>query len=207
MRKFALRSLVTVATLAIAVGAIAGPKDAELEIGKKGPAFQLIGTDGEKHALKDFVKKSEATVVVFTCNSCPYSKGYEPVLLEMAKSYTDKPVSFVLINSNSVEVQPKDSYELMVERAKQKKYSFPYLYDETQEVAGAYGAQRTPHVFLLDGKGVLRYRGRIDDDMDRSKVQSHDLMGAIDALLAGEEVPVAATKAFGCTIKWNKTSS
>ncbi len=121
MRKLALGPLVAVAALAVAADGIAGPKDAELEIGKKGPAFKLVGTDGEKHALKDFVKKSEATVVVFTCNSCPYSQGYEPILLDMAARYDEKPVSFVLVNSNSVEVQPKDSYDLMVERAKETR--------------------------------------------------------------------------------------
>ncbi len=207
MRKLALGSLLMLAALSVAAVGVAGPKDTELEIGKKGPAFKLVGTDGEKHALADYVKKSKATVVVFTCNSCPFSKGYEPVLVDMAKSYKDKPVSFVLINSNSVEVQPQDSYELMVERAKEKGFPFPYLYDETQEIATAYGAQRTPHIFVLDDKGVLRYRGRIDDEMDRSKVKSHDLVNAIDALVAGTEVPVASTKAFGCTIKWKKTSS
>lgn len=207
MRRIALGSVVALTAMAIATVGLAGPKDAELEIGKKGPAFKLLGTDGEKHALSTFVKKSEATVIVFTCNSCPYSKGYEPVLLEMAQDYTKKPVSFVLINSNAVEVQPKDSYELMIERAKEKGFPFPYLYDETQEIATAYGAQRTPHVFLLDSKGVLRYRGRIDDDVKRDKVSVYDLSNAIDALLAGEDVPVTTTKAFGCTIKWKKTSS
>jgi thiol-disulfide isomerase/thioredoxin len=207
MRRFALGSLVALVALTIAAVGVAGPKDAELEIGKKGPAFKLVGTDGEKHALAGFVKESDATVIVFTCNSCPYSKGYEPVLLEMAQSYADKPVSFVLINSNAVEVQPKDSFDLMVQRAKERGFPFPYLYDESQEAANAYGAQRTPHVFVLDAKGVLRYRGRIDDDLSREKVSVHDLSNAIEALLAGADVPVTTTKAFGCTIKWKKTSS
>lgn len=206
MRTFVLGAALALTTWALAAVALAGPKDAELEIGKAGPAFELVGTDGEKHALADYVKKSKATVVVFTCNSCPYSKGYEPVLLDMAASYASKPVSFVLVNSNAVEVQPKDSYELMVKRAKEKEYPFPYLYDESQDVAAAYGAQRTPHIFVLDDEGVLRYRGRIDDDLDREKVSEHDLTNAIEALLAGEDVPVASTRAFGCTIKWKKTS-
>jgi thiol-disulfide isomerase/thioredoxin len=206
MRTAPLRVVILAAALVGASACLAGPNDAELEIGEKGPSFKLKGTDGEKHVLADYLKESEATVVVFTCNSCPYSKAYEPVLIELAEKYSDSPVSFVLINSNAVEVQPKDSYDLMVKRASEKQFPFPYLYDEKQEIANAYGAQRTPHVFLLDSKGVLQYRGRIDDDVKRDKVKEFDLINAIDAVLAGEEIPVVSTKAFGCTIKWKKTS-
>lgn len=184
----------------------AGPNDPELAIGAKGATFELMGTDGKKHALPEFLSKSKATAVVFTCNTCPYSKAYEPVLLEMATKYAKQPVSFVLINSNSAEVQPGDSYDAMVTVAKEKKYPFAYLHDETQAIATAYGAQRTPHVFLLDAEGVCRYRGRIDDNAKREEVQSHDLVGAIDALLAGKEITTTETKAFGCTIKWRKAS-
>lgn len=199
-------SLTLALILGVAGASLAGPNDAELEIGAKGPAFELKGTDGKKHSLAGFVKEAKATVVVFTCNTCPYSQAYEPVLLDLAAEYAEKPVSFVLINSNAVEVQPGDSFDAMVQRAKEKKFPFAYLYDESQEIATAYGAQRTPHVFLLDDAGVLRYRGRIDDSAKREEVKSHDLVNAIDAVLAGEEVSVNETKAFGCTIKWKKTS-
>jgi peroxiredoxin len=205
MRLRSLFATVLVATLCTGP-AVAGPNDPELEIGAKGPAFELKGTDGAKHSLAGFVKEAKATVVVFTCNTCPFSQAYEPVLLEMAAAYTGKPVAIVLINSNAVEVQPGDSFDAMVQRAKDKKYPFPYLYDESQAVATAYGAQRTPHAFVLDSSGVCRYRGRIDDSAKRDEVKAHDLANAIDALLAGEEVSVSATKAFGCTIKWKKTS-
>jgi peroxiredoxin len=206
MRTAPLRFIALTAAIVTASACLAGPNDAELEIGDKGPSFKLKGTDGEKHALADFVKESKATVGVFTCNSCRYSKAYEPVLIELAQKYSDDPVSLVLINSNAVEVQPKDSYDLMVKRAQEKQFPFPYLYDETQKVANSYGAQRTPHVFLLDSKGILQYRGRIDDNAKRDQVKQYDLINAVDALLVGEEVPVAKTKAFGCTIKWKKTS-
>ncbi len=192
--------------LALSGTALAGPNDPELAIGTKGAGFELMGTDDKKHALPEFLSKSKATAIVFTCNTCPYSKAYEPVLLEIAAQYAKQPVSFVLINSNSTEVQPLDSFDEMVKLAKMKKYPFAYLHDETQAIATAYGAQRTPHVFLLDAEGVCRYRGRIDDNAKRDEVQTHDLTTAIDALLAGKEITTAETKAFGCTIKWRKAS-
>jgi peroxiredoxin len=186
--------------------ALAGPDDPLLAVGKKAPSFELAGTDGKKHTLAEFLAKSKATAVVFTCNTCPYAQAYEPVLIEMAKQYAGKPLSFVLLNSNSPDVVPQDSYEHMVERAKEKSYPFPYLQDATQQVASAYGAQRTPTVFLLDAEGICRYSGRIDDNAKREQVKEHDLANAIEALLAGTEVPVATTKAFGCGIKWKKAS-
>lgn len=179
----------------------------ELAIGDKAPAFELLGTDGEKHSLEAVTADNKATVVVFTCNSCPFAKAYEPVLLELAAQYAKRPVRFVLINSNSVKTKPDDSYEHMVTRAKEKEYPFPYLYDESQAVAKAYGARVTPHVFLVDAEGVCRYRGRIDDNAQRDQVKEHDLVNALDAILAGKEVPVTTTKAFGCSIKWKPASS
>jgi thiol-disulfide isomerase/thioredoxin len=151
-------------------------------------------------------KPAAATVVVFTCNHCPFAKAYEPVLLDMAKSYAAKNVAFVFINSNDPAVAPDDSYENMQARAKEKGYPFPYLFDATQEAAKAYGAMVTPHVFLLDQERVLRYRGRVNDNRDPAAVTSNDLVNAIDALLAGKPVETAATKAFGCSVKWRKTS-
>ena len=206
MRHRTAWTLVLGLTLAATAPALAGPDDPELEVGKKAPAFELLGVDGKKHALAEYLGAAQATAVVFTCNTCPYSQAYEPVLLEMAATYDEKPVQFVLINPNAAEVQPGDSYEAMVARAKDKKYPFAYLHDATQAVATAYGAQRTPHVFLLDKDGVCRYRGRIDDTVKREEVKTHDLAVAIDALLAGKEVPATTTKAFGCTIKWRKAS-
>lgn len=207
MRPRIVLSLGLVSALALAAGiAFAGPDDPELEIGKKGPAFELQGVDGKKHALSEYLSSAKVTAVVFTCNTCPYSQAYEPVLLEMGQKYAKQPVAFVLINSNDVKEKPGDSYEAMAERAKEKKYPFAYLHDATQAVATAYGAQRTPHVFLLDANGVLVYRGRVDDSAKREEVKSHDLTDAIDAVLAGKEITTASTKAFGCTIKWRKPS-
>jgi len=183
----------------------------ELAIGAKGPDFKLLGVDGNQHSLASIAagkdkKPVAATVVVFTCNHCPFAKAYEPVLLDMAKHYADQSVSFVFISSNDPKIVPEDSYENMQVRAKEKEYTFPYLFDETQTIAKKYGAMVTPHVFVLDNKLKLRYRGRVNDNKDQAQVTSNDLMSAIDALVAGKPVETASTKAFGCSIKWKKES-
>jgi thiol-disulfide isomerase/thioredoxin len=183
----------------------------ELKIGAKGPDFKLLGVDGNQHTLAAIAagkdnKPVAATVVVFTCNHCPFAKAYEPVLIDMAKHYADQSVSFVFISSNDPKTVPEDSYENMQARAKEKEYPFPYLFDETQVIAKKYGAMVTPHVFVLDSKLKLRYRGRVNDNKDQSQVTSNDLMSAIDALVAGKPVETASTKAFGCGIKWKKES-
>lgn len=205
-RRSITTGLIAAAALAAAPLAFAD----ELALGTKGPDFKLKGVDGSEHTLAQVAAKdgkpAAATVVVFTCNHCPYAQAYEPVLLDMAKHYAGKSVSFVFINSNDPQVAPDDSYEKMQERAKDKGYPFPYLYDATQTVAKAYGARVTPHVYVLDDKQVLRYRGRVNDNKDQTQVKENDLMVAIDGLLAGKPVETAETTAFGCKIKWKKES-
>lgn len=196
--------ILLLALLAFPLTATAG--DA-LKIGTAVPAFELAGTDGRVHALKDFTQESKATVVVFTCNTCPFSIAYEPILIDMAKHYEGKGVQFVLINSNDPDVKPGDSFAAMLERSADKEYPFAYLYDATQEVAKSFDATVTPHVFLVDDKQQLRYRGRVNDNRDAEQAKSHDLMQAIDAILAGEDITVTDTKAFGCGIKWKRASS
>lgn len=198
---------VLIPLLALLAVPLAATADDKLTIGKEVPAFELTGIDGKSHALKDYTEESKATVIVFTCNTCPYSIAYEPILIDMAKQYADKGVQFVLINANDPVVKPGDSFEAMVARAADKKYPFPYLYDATQDVAKSFDAMVTPHVFLVDDKQVLRYRGRVNDSRNAEEVKSHDLMQAIDALLDGTEITVNDTHAFGCGIKWKKTSS
>lgn len=205
-RSSAAAALAIVAALAAAPLASAD----ELAVGTKGPDFKLMGVDGKERTLAQVATKDgkpvAATVVVFTCNHCPFAQAYEPVLLDMAKNYADKSVSFVFINSNDPQVAPDDSYEKMQARAKDKGYPFPYLYDATQTVAKAYGARVTPHVFVLDDKQVLRYRGRVNDNKDQTQVKANDLVNAIDGLLAGKPIETAETTAFGCSIKWKKSS-
>ncbi len=183
-------------------GEATGP---QLDPGAKAPAFTLKGTDGQTHSL-DQVKGKKGTLVIFTCNHCPFAKAYEDRLIALAKTYEAKGIGFVAINSNDPAVAPDDSFDLMVARSKEKSFPYPYLFDESQQTAKAYGAQVTPHVFLLDAGGVIRYRGRIDDSVKPNEVQSHDLQNALDALLAGKPIPVPTTKAFGCSVKWKKNA-
>src|SRR5262245_42874377 len=175
----------------------------ELAIGSKGPAFELKGTDGKMHSL-DAVKGQKGTAVVFTCNECPFSKGYEDRLISLANEYQAKGVNFVAINANDPKIVPGDGFEFMVKRAQDKHFPYPYIIDETQNVAKAYGARVTPHVFLLDASGKLVYRGRVDDSLEQDKVQSRDLASALEALSAGQPIKVAETKAFGCGVKYAK---
>jgi peroxiredoxin len=177
------------------------PED-QLEIGKPAPTFKLPGVDGKDCALADLLKKSKAVVVVFSCNHCPVATDYQDRLIEIQKDYKAKGVAIVAISSNDVESVKEDSFDNMKKRAKEKKYNFPYLYDESQEVARAYRATCTPHVFLLDAKGVLAYRGAVDDNQDAKKATKPYLRTALDSVLAGKPVETTTTKQFGCTIKW-----
>lgn len=184
------------------------PRTAELALGRPAPPFQLKGVDGRVHALADF-KDSKAVVVVFTCLSCPYARAYEDRVLGLARDYAERGVQVVGIVSNDPRIVPADGFESLKSRAAEMQYPFPLLVDETQEVARAYGARVTPHVFVF-GPGperALVYRGRIDDETDPPKVTRHDLRSALDAMLAGKPVPVGSTKAFGCTIKWKAERS
>jgi peroxiredoxin len=197
------KNLTLPALLAVAVPVLLSAAPAhELELGAPGPSFTLKGTDGAEHSLADFVGHSKATVVVFTCNHCPFAKGYEDRLIKLAQTYQPQGIAFVAINPNDPKIAPDDSFDKMVERAKEKGFPYPYLYDETQEIARAYGAQVTPHVFVLDADGNLIYRGRVDNSVKIEEVTDRDLQNALDAVVAGRPVPVASTKAFGCSVKY-----
>jgi thiol-disulfide isomerase/thioredoxin len=206
-RQLANFTVVTAAALAalVAVALNATPIALadELAIGAKGADFSLKGTDGKMHSLAD-VKGEKGTAVIFTCNECPFSKGYEDRLIGLAKEYQSKGIGFVAINSNDPKIVPGDGFEFMVKRAQDKNLPYPYIFDETQEVAKSYGAKVTPHVFLMDAQGKLVYRGRVDDSLEQEKVKSRDLAAALDALAAGQPVKVAETKAFGCGVKYAK---
>ncbi len=192
--------LVAALFIALISPALAGE---ELAIGEMGPGFDLKGTDSKMHSLED-VAGEKGTAVIFTCNICPFSKGYEDRLVELAKSYQAEGIGFVAINPNDPEIVPGDGFDQMVERAKEKNFPYPYLVDTTQEIAAAYGARVTPHIFLLDGEGKLAYRGRVDDALKEDEVTARDYEAAMTALVNGEQVPAAETKAFGCSVKWSK---
>jgi len=175
---------------------------ANLKPGDRAIAFALSGVDDEQHALADYADK-EAVAVIFSCNHCPYVRAWEDRMTQIQADYADKGVQLIAINSNDAHKYPADSFPKMKERAIEKGFNFPYLYDETQEVARAYGAERTPEVFLFDKGGLLHYHGAIDDNYDNpNAVRSHYLRDALDALLAGQAPPTGQTPPVGCTIKW-----
>lgn len=192
--------------LLIAVTAFAQQKKeppglAELEIGKTAPEFSLPGTDGKTYAYKD-VAGEKGTLVIFTCNHCPYAVAYQKRIIDLTAKYKPQGIGVVAISSNDAKAYPDDSFAKMKERADSMKYNFPYLYDESQSVALQYGPKVTPHIFLFDAKGTLVYRGRIDDSAKENEVKKRELTDAMDALIAGRGIPTATTTAFGCSIKW-----
>ncbi|QQG48188.1 MAG: thioredoxin family protein [archaeon] len=171
-----------------------------IPLGATAPDFDLPGVDGRQHSLSSF--QSPVLVVLFSCVHCPYVRDFEGRLVAIQSDYASKGVQFVAINSNDEKAYPEDDFPHMVSRAKDKGYNFPFLRDEPQKVAEAYGAVCTPHVFAFDKGRVLRYRGRVDDSRDPSKTTTHDLRNALDDLVAGREVRVPDTRPFGCSIKW-----
>ena len=173
-----------------------------LGIGDLAPQFDLPGVDGRNHALRDF-EQCRVLVVAFWCNHCPYVIGSEERMLSFGLTYAPKSVAVVAINSNETENHPMDSFEHMVTRAKEKGYPFPYLRDETQEVARAYGALRTPHFYVFDQERKLRYTGRMDDNPRHpGKESTRELADAVDAILAGKSPAVEVTNPIGCNVKW-----
>lgn len=172
-----------------------------LPLGSPAVDFSLKGINGKYYSLKDFSSK-KATVVVFSCNHCPYVQAYESRMVQLQSDYQPRGVTLVAINSNDETNYPEDSFPNMVARAKEKGFNFPYLRDETQEVARAYGGICTPHVFAFDQSMKLQYKGRIDDSRYPEQVKVHDLRMALDAMLSGKKPPVQETRPFGCSIKW-----
>jgi peroxiredoxin len=191
----------------------AAPADVKtLAIGSKAPDFRLPGVDGKTYSLKDFAP-AKVLVVVFTCNHCPTAQAYEGRLEKLYNEYKDKGVALVAISPNDPSAvrldelgysDLDDSFEAMKIRAKDHKFPYPYLYDgETQATAIAYGVLATPHVYIFDTDRTLRYNGRFDD-AEVKAVKSHDVINAVDALLAGTAVPKETTRVHGCSTKWSE---
>ena len=173
-----------------------------LTLGAKAPDFNLPGVDGKDRSLADF-KAAKFLVVVFSCNHCPFVLGSDNRLKALYKAYKPRGVAWVAINSNETTHHPEDSFDHMKARAKEDRLPWPYLRDESQDVARAYGALRTPHFYVFDADRRLRYTGRMDDQpMDASKATTHELADALDALLAGRTPPVPLTNPIGCNVKW-----
>ena len=174
----------------------------KLKIGDMAPDFSLPGIDGKAYSLSDF-KMKNILVIVFMCNHCPYVQGSLERIKAIQDDYGIKGIQVVGINANDEVNYPDDSFDKMVEMAKAKKLNFPYLRDEDQKVASAYGAQCTPECFVFDGHRALRYHGRIDNSpKDPIAVQTTDLRNAIEALIHNRKVSIELTPAIGCSIKW-----
>lgn len=175
-----------------------------LPLGTKAPDFQLPdAVSGKMVSLQDFSTKP-ALVVMFICNHCPYVKHLHQGLVEFAKDYQKRNVAMVAISSNDAEDYPEDAPEKMKEEARRVGYSFPYLYDETQEVAKAYRAACTPDFFLFDANQKLIYRGQFDESRPGNQipVTGKDLREAMDALLANKAISAEQKPSMGCNIKW-----
>ena len=172
-----------------------------LPLGSFAIDFHLKGVDGKTYSLKNFADK-KAIVVVFSCNHCPYVQAYESRMVQLQQDYLPRGVTLVAINSNDEENYPEDSFENMVKRVKEKGLNFPYLRDETQDIARSYGAICTPHVFAFDQNRVLQYKGRIDDNRNPDAVKVQELRISLDSILEGRTPPVQETRPFGCSIKW-----
>jgi hypothetical protein len=168
-----------------------------LSIGDQAPALSLPDTDGTEHALAD----GRPTAVIFTCNHCPYALAWHDRLMDVGRDYGDR-VRFLAVNPNDAERYPGDSLERMRERVAAEDWTMPYLRDESQEAAHAFGARTTPDVFLLDADGRLRYRGAPDADHRDPSLGADWLRSALDAVLAGDEPAPAETKPVGCSVKW-----
>ncbi|MCP4443238.1 MAG: thioredoxin family protein [Aureispira sp.] len=177
-----------------------------LPLGTQAPDFTLLDTvSGKNISLKD-LQSDKATLIIFSCNHCPYVIHVNEELVRLANDYQPKGVSFVAISSNDVENYPDDSPEKMTVLAKEAGYPFPYLYDETQEVAKIYDAACTPDFYLFDGAMNLAYRGRLDSSRPNSgvPVTGEDLRAAIDAVLQDGAVIEKQYPSAGCGIKWKK---
>jgi len=176
------------------------PERATLPIGAPGPLIEgVTGADGQRYGFSSFADR-DVLVLIFSSNRCPTAKAYAERMNTLQREYNPQRVQLVAINSNDPHLYPDESYPRMVERAAEDNYTFPYLVDEGQHVAKAYGAACTFHVFVLDRARRLRYEGRFDDSRIAANVRSHDLRNAIDDVLAGREVRVSSTRPFGCSL-------
>lgn len=176
-----------------------------LELGTRAPDFRLPDTHGKMVSLGDF-ERAPALLVIFLCNHCPFVKHIRSGLTELAKDFQSKGAGVVGISANDVNAYPADSPQLMAREAKEAGYTFPYLYDESQEVAKAYKAACTPDFFLFDRDQRLVYRGQMDSSRPGNgvPVTGADLRAALNAVLSGKPAPAVQTPSIGCNIKWRR---
>lgn len=195
----------SVLTIVIALLAVTGIKAQGYTIGDAVDDFTLENIDQKMISLYSYEDATNGAIVIFTCNHCPYAKAYEDRIIAIDNMFREKGYPVIAINPNDPALQPEDSFDKMIERAKEKGFPFPYLFDETQEIYKNFGAKRTPHVYLLnkeDDTFVVSYIGTIDNNYkDASKADEKYLANAVNALLDGEKPDPDFTKAIGCTIK------
>lgn len=177
-----------------------GSPEDSITIGSLAPAIELTGTDGMEYAPLD--DGAPVRVIVFTCNHCPYALAWHDRFLQAARDYADCGVTFYAINSNDAARYPADSFDAMKDRVRDEPWPMPYLHDNDQVVARAFGAQTTPQVFVLDAEGRVRYSGAPDGDYSDREAGAVWLRGAVDSVLAGREPDPESTEPVGCSIKW-----
>lgn len=194
---------------ALAAVLLASFTEGGYKIGDKTMDFKLKNTVDDKMVSLSDLKDNKGAIVVFTCNHCPFAVKYESRIMALDKKYRKKGFPVIAISPNDPAVVPDDSPENMKKQAKKKGYTFPYLFDETQEVAKTYGATKTPHVYLLvkeNSDYIVKYIGAIDDNSEEEKeVKEKYVERAIENILAGKPVSPETTKAIGCSIKWKKS--
>ena len=202
MRNFKMAATVVLFGLLTAFGvknAVSG-----YQIGDMATDFKLKNVDNKMVSMADY-KDAKGFIVIFTCNHCPYAVAYEDRIIALDKKYKKLGYPVIAINPNNPEVQPQDSFQLMQVRAKEKKFTFPYLFDEGQKIYPQYGATKTPHVYVLQktkAGNEVKYIGAIDDNhSDEKAVKVKYVEAAVDALLKNQEVATKTTKAIGCSIK------
>jgi peroxiredoxin len=193
------------ALISVAILAFSVPTSKGYQIGDIATDFNLKNIDGKSVSLKDY-KTAKGFIIIFTCNHCPYAVAYEDRIIALQEKFGKLGYPVIAINPNNPEKQKEDSFEKMQLRAKEKKFNFPYLFDEGQKIFPQYGATKTPHVYVLQrtNKGnVVQYIGAIDDNYsDESAVKNHYVADAVQELLKGKDVSVKTTKAIGCSIKF-----
>ncbi len=172
-------------------------------VGRPAPPLELPDTEGDTRVLPA-PGEAPATVVLWTCNHCPYALAWHDRLVRAAADYGPRGVCFLAVNSNDAEHYPRDSLEAMRDRVREEKWPFPYLHDESQRAASDWAAQTTPHLYVLDRDLRIRYEGAPDADHLDPEQNAAWLREALDALLAGEQPPQAATEPVGCSIKWKR---
>ena len=198
----ALQALLLLSTLSLA-------QTNGYEVGDEAMDFQLQTVSGSQVSLEG-LEGNRGAIVIFSCNTCPYVQAYEDRMIALHQTYAPKGYPVIAINSNDEKISPGDSFEAMKTRAAARKFPFAYAYDKSQEVIRAYGATRTPQVYLLEKEPnghIVRYIGAIDNNyQDAASVSEFYLADALDALLSGAKVPRETTKAIGCSIKWSRNS-